>query len=235
MFSRVLVSSLKFFSVLASFYPIFPFVLHCVPYPSYQPNLAYNRQLSVLEVVGDYWSKSGFHLQLDDSTGKFTQYQNSFYTADLYSTIVYSENVGTICIGGKNGGQNVYIITQNENWNLLDRETENSLSNILSTGFKYFGSTSNQNSIYLVGGTGSTSASGKVQMIDFDQVSSLTGAQSRTWVMLGFLRSPVEYSTVQFVENQLFVVGRYQNQGCARYHKHKNVTTYNRTILLLGN
>ena len=235
MFSRVLVSSLKFFSVLASFYPVFPFVLHCVPYPSYQPNLAYNRQLSVLEVVGDYWSKSGFHLQLDDSTGKFTQYQNSFYTADLYSTIVYSENVGTICIGGKNGGQNVYIITQNENWNLLDRETENSLSNILSTGFKYFGSTSNQNSIYLVGGTGSTSASGKVQMIDFDQVSSLTGAQSRTWVMLGFLRSPVEYSTVQFVENQLFVVGRYQNQGCARYHKHKNVTTYNRTILLLVN
>ena len=25
------------------------------------------------------------------------------------------------------------------------------------------------------------------------------------------------------------------HQGCARYHKYKNVTTYNRTILLLGN
>ena len=27
----------------------------------------------------------------------------------------------------------------------------------------------------------------------------------------------------------------HSHQGCARYHKYKNVTTYNRTILLLGN
>ena len=77
-----------------------------VPYPAYQPNLAYNYQLSVLEVIGDYWSRSGFHLQLD-SSGNFNQYQNSLYTPDMYSTIVHSKNVGTICIGGQKGGTSV--------------------------------------------------------------------------------------------------------------------------------
>ena len=48
--------------------------------------------------------------------GQFNQYTSSLYEGDKYSTIVFSPNVGTLCIGGDKKKQSVYIITQKSNW-----------------------------------------------------------------------------------------------------------------------
>ena len=47
-----------------------------------------------------------YQMQVD---GQFNRYTTSLYEADRYWTIVFSPNVGTLCIGGKHKKQSVYI------------------------------------------------------------------------------------------------------------------------------
>ena len=55
-------------------------------------------------------------------------YKDSHYEADSYSTFVYIKNVGTLCIGGINNNQQVYIVSQKQNWpKISDHKAEHSV------------------------------------------------------------------------------------------------------------
>ena len=87
-----------------------------MPYTASQPSLVYNYALSVLEIIGDYFVTASIEHYFMDITGYFTRSSQTLFTADAYSTLVYSENVGTICIGGLYGKQNVYIVHRDKRW-----------------------------------------------------------------------------------------------------------------------
>jgi len=143
-----------------------------MPYTASQPSLVYNYALSVLEIIGDYFVTASTEHYFMDITGAFTRSSQTLFTADAYSTMVYSENVGTICIGGLYGKQNVYIVTQNPNWPEV-YYSQKYLTNIQGKEYKYFGVTSNEDTVYLIaGGSGST----QIQSINFEGVQNLEAA-----------------------------------------------------------
>lgn len=172
-----------------------------MPYSANQPSLVYNYALSVLEIIGDYFVSVSFDHYFMNMAGSFTKYPQTLYTADAYSTLVFSENVGTICIGGLYGRQNVYIVTQNPSWPTVSY-SQKFLTNIQGNEYKYFGVTSNENSVYLVAGG---SSSTQIQSINFDDVRNLNDAKSKTWETIGQLSESVTSPGVEYLNAQLIV------------------------------
>ena len=123
-----------------------------IPFAARQPSLAYNKDLFVLEVVGDYWETTNSNHYQMDNNGQFNQYLSSLYEADKYSTIVYSPNVGTICIAGTSKKQSVYIITQKSDWPTILTASTKYLSDIQGSRSSDFGVTTHENIVFLVGG-----------------------------------------------------------------------------------
>lgn len=188
-----------------------------MPYEAVWPLLTYNYDLSVLEIVGELMQNDGPHNEHYQMTlnGEFNQYLDSLYVADKYSTIVYSDNVGTLCIGGYHKKQNVYIITQKSNWPTVTESNKNLDKIKKSPCYKSIVATSHLNDIYIV--VGSANACGNidepgacaVQTINFDGVQSLEQAQSKSWTVLGHLDLNVGRVGLQFLQNQLVIIGSY--------------------------
>ena len=68
-------------------------------------------------------------MQLD---GEFNEYNSSLYEADQFSRIVFSPNVGTLCIGGIAKNQSVYKTALYLLWaiiieNLINQKNESGL------------------------------------------------------------------------------------------------------------
>ena len=100
---------------------------------------------------------------------------DDIYETDLYSTIVYVKNIGTLCIGGYRKDQKVYIVTQNQDWQNINN-SDKFLNEIEGTAYGYFGATVHENAVYLVGGFSSVngySAKNYVQFVDFDSYVSM--------------------------------------------------------------
>ena len=179
-----------------------------MPYAAQLPGMTFNYDFSVVEVVGDYiyfdyrHNSNHYHMQID---GQFNEYNCSLYEADAYSNIVFSPNVGTLCIAGMNKKQSVYIITQKSDWSTVVNDDNKYLSNLQGSMDDNFGFTTNENSIYLAGGLRKTD----VQFINFDGVADLTSAKEKKWTMLGNLKYIPGYDQtgLQFYNNKLFVIG----------------------------
>ena len=108
---------------------------HKMPYSSKLPSIAFNVDLQVLEIVGDYYTgENGNHWQMNESG--FHKVQNSLYVRQAYSTLVYTPNVGTLVIGGDQNLQSVYILTQKTTWPEI-AASNNNLSDIQGSQFKY--------------------------------------------------------------------------------------------------
>ena len=107
-----------------------------IPYTAFQPSITYNYDLSVLEIIGDYWSTSAnhYHLVAFSNFHSFLKISESFYEPDLYSTIVFVEKLGTICVGGYRKDQQVYIVTQSTKWSEIGPE-DKYLSEIQGTAY----------------------------------------------------------------------------------------------------
>lgn len=187
---------------------------YLIPYTANFPRLVYNYQLSELEVVGDYFASSydsttnSYHFSMSD-TGVFNKISNSLWSPVQYGSLVYVGSVGTLCIGGYANSKKIYsaqIVTQNSDWPTVSSNNHTLSSYDSTTGYGYLGVTTNEDVIFLVGGYDYSSTK-NIQSLDLSDVSDLRDAQSRSWNTLGSLTYAISSATVQFVSDQLFVIG----------------------------
>ena len=176
------------------------------PYSTNNPSLVYNSDYGKIEIIGDFMDTSNTEHWNMHEYGRFSKFTSGRYGKNTpvhqRSTFVFVPAVGTLQIGGDNT-QYVYIITQKTDWPLIsDAVGENALGTI--QGSSYFGFTSNENTIFLVG---DVNYNGLVQSIDFDGVKNLNEAKSRTWNTLGYLDKPVLNGGIVYYDSKLIVLG----------------------------
>jgi len=99
---------------------------YSIPYESEFPRIAYNSQLGLLEVVGDYDPESEnsydsnsnrLHFRMND-TGTFSRVISSLWSPVQYGSLVYTKSSGTLCIGGytTKALYSTQIVTANSDW-----------------------------------------------------------------------------------------------------------------------
>ena len=148
--------------------------------------------------------------------GLFSDAPDSLFNGDYHFEVAYSQNVGTLVFSGDGHDKpiEVYVITQNSNWNKL------ASSDKYLTPFKNPGSRSDYygngvvelaDKIYLVGGysgmvySGSEQSVTHIQTIDFTKVENLQDAQSRQWIFMQNLKNAVyRPAVIQFVQDFFF-------------------------------
>jgi hypothetical protein len=148
-----------------------------IPYTADFPRIAYNDQLSMLEVVGDYSATSytadsnSYHYRMSEN-GQFSSAQSSLWSPVLYGSLVYVESVGTLCLGGYNGSASyaTQIVTPNTDWAsvspdnyyLADYSSDTFLPH--QVGYEGLGVTTNGNVLYIASGYGIYGISNKGQL-----------------------------------------------------------------------
>merc|ERR1719500_489487 len=190
-----------------------------MPYAAQFPRLVYNSQKNVLEIIGDFYDGTNTnHMMMEVDNGSFTRVSNSLFVGDQYFKVAYTKNVGTVVFSGYNhgGATQLYIVTQNENWAAVTSTNKylNPFETPDPTGYYYYyGVTEHQDTLYLIGGYCNGQYSSIVQSLNLKEVTSLQSAQARNWIQIGNLNSDVNYSAVQFLNDQLLVVGYKQNEA----------------------
>ena len=184
------------------------------PYSANNPNLVYNSDYGMIEIIGDYKDTSNIEHWHMNEYGGFSKFNSGRFGKNtrVYerSTFVFVPAVGTLQIGGVTTSY-VYIITQKTDWPLIpDAQGENALGTI--QGSSRFGFTSNENTIFLVGDYDLNNEK-LVQSIDFDGVKNLNEAKSRTWNTLGSLDKPVINGGIVYYDSKLIVLGGPTDRG----------------------
>ena len=132
-----------------------------IPFSTKFPGLVFNVQLNSLEVIGDWYNGSNKNHRMMSTAGSFSDASNSLFNGDLQFEVCYSQNAGTLVFSGytHRGATQVYIITQNSNWNKIE-SSDNYLSsfpnpNQILPNFGYFGFgvVEQDDKIYLIGGS----------------------------------------------------------------------------------
>jgi hypothetical protein len=187
---------------------------YSLPFSSLFARIAYNHQSTALEVVGDLYDDTNTNHYRMTNTGVFTQVSQSLFSGVSYGSLIYVKSVGTLCIGGDDGSRNfsTQIVSQNTDWPTV-RPTNHLLASIdPDLGWKFLAATTNDDTVYLVGGKDSTSLqqdtySKYVRSLDLNGVQNLEAAQDRKWVILGTLTDYLDQGTVQYVSNRLYIIG----------------------------
>ena len=93
-----------------------------IPFTTQFPGLVFNIQLGSLEVIGDWWSNSNKNHQMMTTAGSFSDASGSLFDGHDFFEVCYSQNAGTLVFSGwgHGGATQVYIITQNSNWNQVE-------------------------------------------------------------------------------------------------------------------
>ena len=138
------------------------------------------------------------------------------FDGDYYFEVAHSERVGTLVFSGDghNGICEVYIITQNSNWNEIG-SSDKYLSPFINTSeepgsknnnYRGYGVVEHMDNIYLVGGNDDGYQS-TIQFINFEEVENLQEAQTKQWVFMENLKNAVFKPAVIYSNEQLLVVG----------------------------
>ena len=182
-----------------------------IPYSTSYPGLSFNNQLNILEVIGDWGIMSNQNHKMMTTAGSFSDAPDSLFNGDYLFEVVYSENVGTLIFSGHGHGGSiqVYIITQNSNWNKIESSDKylNSFENPASSSDHHnFGVVEHGDKIYLVGvylgGSQNT-----IQVVNFLNVGTIEEARTRDWILIGKLKNAVYRPAVIYSNEQLLVVG----------------------------
>ena len=145
---------------------------------AWNPRLAFNSQLNVLEIVGSNDYANTFH-QMMSTAGTFSVAPYSLFKGDMNFEVAHSQNVGTLVFSGygHSGLTKVYIITQNSNWNKIE-SSDNYLKNfkhpyrhpgVVGNDYWDYGVVEEKNKIYLIGGYTSSLDQNTIQTVDFTQ------------------------------------------------------------------
>ena len=145
-----------------------------IPFSTSFPGLVFNIQSSSLEIIGDMYSSLNKNHQMMSTAGLFSDVANSLFNSDYLFEVGYSDNVGTLVFSGDghSGSSQVYIITQNSDWNTIESSDKylnpfqipNSPE---STNYYSFGVVEQEDKIYLIGGY-SVGYQNTVQMLKGD-------------------------------------------------------------------
>jgi hypothetical protein len=160
------------------------------------------------------------------TAGSFSYAYGSLFNGDYHFEVCYSRNAGTLVFSGyKNRyGQyeeratQVYIITQNSNWNQVE-STDKYLSSFQnpssSSSFYGFGVVEQDDKIYLIGGlTGSRR--NEIQILNLQNSESLRESKTRQWSFMTSLKNAVYDLAVIYSNDQLLVVGDTRSSSTSR-------------------
>ena len=110
------------------------------------------------------------------TAGIFSDATDSLFNGDKNFELAFSENVGTLVFSGwgHDGSTQVYIITQNSNWNKIedsDKYLDSFQNPDPSSDYDSYGVVAHEDKIYLIGGysnfEGSFTYHNTVQVINF--------------------------------------------------------------------
>merc|ERR1712110_606471 len=201
------------------------------PYVARCPYLVFNKDYNALEIIGDSNDNldkiQHYHLNLDKIQTElqsriqlknqsqksrlyieFDYFFDSLYKRDKYAEILYNDAVGTVLICGRKRRRQVYIVTQKQNWQKMTRG-KNHLPSLPTDkrSDRSVNGVSFRNKIIVAGGYGREGKSDKVRIINFDGIISLTGANTRKWKVLGTLKNPIHATSINIVDNELWIEG----------------------------
>ena len=134
------------------------------------------------------------------------------FNGDYQFEVVHSQNVGTLVFSGygHKGQTQVYIITQNPDWNTIV-SSEKYLSPFQNpypvSNYYDFGVVEQDNTIYLVGGWAG-SYQHTIQVINFDNVKTIQDAQTRNWNFIESLKHAVNKPAMIYLGGELLIVGQ---------------------------
>jgi len=189
------------------------------------PSLVFNARLNSLEIIGDFWDRSNKNHRMMTIAGSFSDVSGSLFDGDDSFEVCYSQNVGTLVFSGvgRKGATQVYIITQNPNWNQIESSDKylSSFQNPRSgdegetNDFYSFGVVEQDEKIYLIGGYSdayendirSYKRHNQIQLLNLQNSASLQEAQTRQWTFITSLKNAVDSSAVIYSNGQLLVVG----------------------------
>lgn len=200
-----------------------------IPYKARLHLITFNQQRSVLEVIGDWYDPNNSNHDFMTLGGAFSGHSDSLFSGEKYFEVCYEKNVGTLVLSGFNHNKKtqVYIVTQNTEWPEIT-DSDKYLTpfvNPFSGDYWDFGVVNYQSKIYLVGGCTGTckgsSITGRIQMMNLEDVTSISEAKLRSWTTLGYLSSSVRNSAVQFL-NGLLMVSGYNQGGNIQYFNLQN-------------
>ena len=186
---------------------------YSLPFTSMFARIAYNEQIFALEVVGDLYDASNTNHYKMTGTGVFTKVSRSLFLGVTYGSLIYVKTVGTLCIGGDNGSgiYSTQIISQNADWPTVPSNNHLLASIDRDLGWKFLAATTNDDTIYLVGGKDSSLTNSNyskyVRSLNMKEVGNLAEAQDRSWIVLGTLSDYLDHGTVQYVSNSLYIIG----------------------------
>ena len=186
-----------------------------IPFSTDHPGITFNRELNSLEIIGDYYDSSNTNHQRMTIDGSFSEAPDAFYNGEYGFEVAYSKNVGSLVFSGygHGGSTQVYIITQNSNWNKITT-SDKYLAPFESPNPSFdhyfdFGVVEKEDKIYLVGGyTGSYSYNSCIQVVNFANVGTLQQAKSKQWVFMENLKYAITTPAVIHLNDQLIVIGR---------------------------
>jgi len=200
-----------------------------IPYSTYLPALVFNDQLGFLEIIGDTQSSRNYNHKWMTPAGKFRRQRGSLFNGDYDFEVCYSQNAGTLVFSGygHSGATQVYIITQNSNWNQVENSDKylSSFQNPGNSHYIGFGVVEHDDMIYLMGGY-STSGSpievrNEIQVLNLKNSESLQESQTRQWSFMTSLKNAVYGPAVIYSNDQLLVVGETE---CIQYSQQYTYT-----------
>ena len=113
------------------------------------------------------------------TAGIFSDATDSLFNGDKNFELAFSENVGTLVFSGwgHDGSTQVYIITQNSNWNKIedsDKYLDSFHNPDPSSDYDSYGVIAHEDKIYLIGGysnfQGSVTYHNTIQVINFSNL-----------------------------------------------------------------
>jgi hypothetical protein len=164
-----------------------------IPFSTEFPGLAFNVQLNSLEIIGDFYSISNKNHQMMTTAGSYADASGSLFNGDFSFEVCYSRNAGTLVFSGfgHGGATQVYIITQNSNWNQVESSDKylSSFQNPTSSSSYWdFGVVEQDDKIYLIGGyTGNYQNT--IQVLNLKNSKSLQESQTRQWSFMTSLKN----------------------------------------------
>jgi len=192
-----------------------------IPFSTGLPGLVFNLQLQCLEIIGDWFDSSlNKNHQMMTTTGSFSEASGSLFNGEYKFEVCHSKSAGTLVISGygHSGKTQVYIITQNTNWNTIE-SSDKYLSSFQNpspnSDYWGFGVAELDDKIYLIGGT-SGGYQTTIKVLDLENSESLQQAQSRQWSFLTSLKNGVYTPAVIYSNDQLLIVGNTKSSSTSK-------------------
>jgi len=182
-----------------------------IPFHTDHPLITFNIQLRSLEIIGDWWDSTNKNHQLMNTAGIFSEAPDPLFDGEMTFEVAYSKNVGTLILSGSghSGYTQVYIVTQNSNWNNVESSNKflSPFHNPSGSDLMGFGAVEHENKVYIIGGWTELGYQNTIQSIDFTGVETLQDAKTKKWIFMANLKNSVNHPAVVYSNERLLVVG----------------------------